>query len=90
MKNKLIHKNDALSPVIAAIILIAVTVAVAIAATAWLGSMSFSFMATEELHITDCQLATDFSYADLTITNTGTKSATIPKSYLWALIINFS
>ena len=66
-----------MSPVVSAIILIAVTVAVAIAAATWLGSMTFSFMSVEELRITNCQWAQDASYADLTVNNFGTKAATI-------------
>ena len=66
-----------MSPVIAGIILIAVSVAVAIAAASWLGSMTFSFMSIEELQITNCQWAQDVSYADLTVNNFGTESATI-------------
>ena len=68
----LIKNKKGLSPVISAIILIAVTVAVAIAATTYLGSISISFMATEEIAITNCQWAPDSSYADLTVKNFGT------------------
>ena len=49
---KLLKSKKALSPVVAAIILIAVTVAVSISAAVWMGSMSFNFMATEQLTIT--------------------------------------
>jgi len=48
----LLKNKKALSPVVAAIILIAVTVAVSIAVAAWMGSMTFNFMETEELRIT--------------------------------------
>ena len=41
-----------MSPVIAAIILIAVTVAVSIAVAAWMGALTFTFMGTEQLQIT--------------------------------------
>ena len=74
---KIFRNKRALSPVIAGIILIAVTVAVAISAAAWLGSMTISFMSVEELKITNCQWASDISYADLTVNNFGTESATI-------------
>jgi len=46
LKNK-----KALSPVVAAIILIAVVVAVSIAAATWMGSISFSFMKVDELTV---------------------------------------
>ena len=49
---KLLKSKKALSPVVAAIILIAVTVAVSIAVAAWMGSMTFTFMETEQLTIT--------------------------------------
>ena len=77
MKYKILSNKEALSPVIAGIILIAVTVAVAVAATTWLGSISFSFMATEEIHVINCQWAEDGSYADLTVKNFGTSKVTL-------------
>ena len=48
---KLWRSRKALSPVIAAIILIAVTVAVSIAVAAWMGALTFSFMGYEDLEI---------------------------------------
>ena len=77
LKKSILRNRKALSPVIAGIILIAVSVAVAIAAASWLGSMTFSFTSIEELRITNCQWAPDISYADLTVNNFGTESATI-------------
>jgi flagellin-like protein len=46
---KLLKSRKALSPVVAAIILIAVTVAVSIAVAAWMGALTFTFMKTESL-----------------------------------------
>ena len=46
---KFLKSKKALSPVVAAIILIAVTVAVSIAVAAWMGSMTIGFMETSEL-----------------------------------------
>jgi len=46
---KLLKSRKALSPVVAAIILIAVTVAVSIAVAAWMGALTFTFMKTEEI-----------------------------------------
>jgi len=66
-----------LSPVVSAIILIAVTVAVAIAATTWLGSMTLGFMEVDQITITSQTWATDSSYIDLAIQNFGTTSAKI-------------
>ena len=51
--DKLRNNKKALSPVVAAIILIAVTVAVSIAVAAWMGSLTLGFMQTSELTITD-------------------------------------
>ncbi|MEM4701235.1 MAG: archaellin/type IV pilin N-terminal domain-containing protein [Candidatus Bathyarchaeia archaeon] len=49
---KLFKSRKALSPVVASIILIAVTVAVSIAVAAWMGALTFTFTATEQLQIT--------------------------------------
>ena len=53
---KLLKSKKALSPVVAAIILIAVTVAVSIAVAAWMGSLSMGFMETKELTISSIQI----------------------------------
>jgi len=45
---KMLKSTKALSPVVASIILIAVTVAVSIAVAAWMGALSFSFMGSGE------------------------------------------
>ena len=45
---KILKSKKALSPVVASIILIAVTVAVSIAVAAWMGALTFSFMAGGE------------------------------------------
>ena len=73
----MLRNKKGLSPVVSAIILIAVTVAVAIAATTWLGSMTLGFMEVDQITITSHAWATDSSYIDLTIQNYGTTSATI-------------
>ncbi len=52
---KLRKNAKALSPVVASIILIAVTVAVSIAVAAWMGALVVGQMATEELKITNCE-----------------------------------
>jgi len=72
---KIFKSRKALSPVVAAIILIAVTVAVSIAVAAWMGALTFTFMKTEELKVTGVTWGT--SYADLTMSNTGTSALTI-------------
>jgi len=72
---KLFKCRKALSPVVAAIILIAVTVAVSIAVAAWMGALTFTFMKTEELKVTGITWGT--AYADLTMSNTGSSALTI-------------
>ena len=75
-----IRKNTkALSPVVASIILIAVTVAVSIAVAAWMGALTVGFMDTEELKITQMEFvggATPTSI-DLSVSNIGTSPVTI-------------
>ncbi|UCH37441.1 MAG: hypothetical protein JSV76_07130 [Candidatus Bathyarchaeota archaeon] len=77
--NKLLKSKKALSPVVAAIILIAVTVAVSIAVAAWMGSLTIGFMETSELTVTNV----DFTAGDpsgqiaVDVTNSGTSAVTV-------------
>jgi flagellin-like protein len=73
---KLLKSKKALSPVVAAIILIAVTVAVSIAVAVWMGSLSFNFMNTEQLTITEVSFASSTTI-DVTVQNTGTTDIVI-------------
>jgi flagellin-like protein len=75
---KILKSRKALSPVVASIILIAVTVAVSIAVAAWMGALTFNFMATEQGQITNLSFTTT-SPTSVTITfnNTGTTPITI-------------
>jgi len=77
-----IRKNaKALSPVVASIILIAVTVAVSIAVAAWMGALTVGFMGSSSVTITSTTFAGGSGVANntiaLAIKNTGTKSVTI-------------
>ncbi|MEM2972492.1 MAG: archaellin/type IV pilin N-terminal domain-containing protein [Candidatus Bathyarchaeia archaeon] len=72
---KLLKSKKALSPVVASIILIAVTVAVSIAVAAWMGALTIGFMGTEQLTIS--KLTWTGSGFTLTVNNTGTKDLTI-------------
>ncbi|MFZ0965953.1 MAG: archaellin/type IV pilin N-terminal domain-containing protein [Candidatus Bathyarchaeia archaeon] len=74
---KILKSKKALSPVVASIILIAVTVAVSIAVAAWMGALTFSFMGTEQLTVQKIRWGTGNANFNLTVTNTGTKDATI-------------
>jgi archaeal type IV pilus assembly protein PilA len=73
---KIRHDAKALSPVVASIILIAVTVAVSIAVAAWMGGMTIGFMGSSSMTVTNV----DFSTPDqigIALKNTGTKTVTI-------------
>ena len=78
---KLLKSKKALSPVVAAIILIAVTVAVSIAVAAWMGSLTIGFMETKELTVT--QMVFDYDGVDpadgiaVELTNSGTSDVTV-------------
>jgi flagellin-like protein len=78
---KLLKSKKALSPVVAAIILIAVTVAVSIAVAAWMGSLTIGFMDTKELKITQMEFlpagGSTGTSINITCTNPGTAAVTI-------------
>jgi flagellin-like protein len=69
-KMKILKCKKALSPVVASIILIAVTVAVSIAVAAWMGALTFSFTKTEELKVVGYTWVS-ITQINLTVTNTG-------------------
>ncbi|MEM0095527.1 MAG: archaellin/type IV pilin N-terminal domain-containing protein [Candidatus Bathyarchaeia archaeon] len=83
---KLFKSRKALSPVVASIILIAVTVAVSIAVAAWMGALTIGFMGTSSLTITDLQFSGTSGQSGNTIVvhirNSGTKQVTIAKVHL--------
>jgi flagellin-like protein len=79
---KLLKSKKALSPVVAAIILIAVTVAVSIAVAAWMGSLTIGFMNTKEVKITAMEFTDDGGtpadqYITLDVINPGTSKVNI-------------
>ena len=78
---KIRKSTKALSPVVASIILIAVTVAVSIAVAAWMGALTVGFMGTEELKITNVQFP-DANTVSITIKNTGSTAATVSEVYI--------
>ena len=78
--NQLLKSKKALSPVVAAIILIAVTVAVSVAVAYWMGSMAVSDMEVMELTITHIEFTVgDASTGRLIVhvSNTGTSDVTV-------------
>jgi len=74
---KLWRSRKALSPVIAAIILIAVTVAVSIAVAAWMGALTFTWMGTDELTIATLTWTGPNTGFTINVDNTGTRDQTI-------------
>ena len=79
---KMLRSRKALSPVVASIILIAVTVAVSIAVAAWMGALTFNFMATEQLKITNVQFLGASATVNVTMQNTGTTPVTITEIHV--------
>jgi flagellin-like protein len=78
MKTKMNRRSrKALSPVVASIILIAVTVAVSIAVAAWMGALTFQFTATEQINITNMGFDVTPGIIMVTANNTGTNTVTI-------------
>ena len=93
MKFRKFRKNaKALSPVIATIILIAVTVAVSVVVAAWMGALTIGFMGNaEQASITNVVLAnspytggpsTTTGNAEVTVQNTGSATVTISSAYI--------
>ena len=77
---KLRKNAKALSPVVASIILIAVTVAVSIAVAAWMGALVVGQMSTEQINFG----TPEFTATDVTVVvkNGATSPAVIQKVYL--------
>ena len=78
---KILKNKKALSPVVASIILIAVTVAVSIAVAAWMGALTFTFMGTEELKITNVEFLSG-NHVNVTLQNTGTVPITVTEIHI--------
>ena len=78
---KIWKSKKALSPVVASIILIAVTVAVSIAVAAWMGALTFTFMKTEPYNVVSVSFGgtTGSAINNITVSvqNTGTASFTV-------------
>ena len=80
-----IRKNvKALSPVVASIILIAVTVAVSIAVAAWMGALTMTFTDTEQIKITNMAFGSSAnpSWIVVIVNNTGTSPVTINEAWI--------
>jgi archaeal type IV pilus assembly protein PilA len=73
-----IRKNSkALSPVVASIILIAVTVAVSVVVAAWMGGMTIGLMGNAEQVSVSNAVFTSNTVATLTVRNTGGATVTL-------------
>ena len=82
---KIKKSTKALSPVVASIILIAVTVAVSIAVAAWMGALTVGFMDTEQVAFGTPQFTVGEAgtgSVSITVKNTGTSPLTISYVYL--------
>ena len=78
---KILKNKKALSPVVASIILIAVTVAVSIAVAAWMGALTFTFMGTEQLDIRNISWTPNSAFS-ITVYNTGTSPVTVTQIWV--------
>jgi archaeal type IV pilus assembly protein PilA len=78
-----IKKNSkALSPVIASIILIAVTVAVSVVVAAWMGGMTIGFMGNaEQVSITNIAFTAPDTISVM-VTNSGSSTVTISTAFI--------
>jgi flagellin-like protein len=74
---KILRNRKALSPVVASIILIAVTVAVSIAVAAWMGALTLNLTNTEQLTFTNSQWQTNDAWFTFTVKNTGSTDLSI-------------
>jgi flagellin-like protein len=74
---KILKNSKALSPVVASIILIAVTVAVSIAVAAWMGALSFNLMGTEQMAFTNYVWGANITSIAITVKNTGSSDLAI-------------
>jgi archaeal type IV pilus assembly protein PilA len=85
--NKIIRKfkknSKGLSPVVASIILIAVTVAVSVVVAAWMGGMTIGLMGNaEQATITNLDFETTTGSIVATVQNTGNAPVTITATYI--------
>ena len=79
---KMLKSRKALSPVVASIILIAVTVAVSIAVAAWMGALTFQFTNTEQIQITNMGFDKTAGVISVTLNNTGTSPVTMNEAWV--------
>ncbi|HTY74642.1 MAG TPA: archaellin/type IV pilin N-terminal domain-containing protein, partial [Candidatus Nanoarchaeia archaeon] len=73
------NNAKALSPVVASIILIAVTVAVSVAVAAWMGGMTLGFMQTEQVKVQTPSFDTTAKTVTIDVSNSGTQAVVLSK-----------
>ncbi len=80
---KVSRSRKAVTPVVASVILIGVTVAVSIAVAAWLGALPFNFTATEQGRISNLIfVAGDGGSITATFQNVGTNPITLTEAWV--------
>jgi flagellin-like protein len=91
---KILKSRKALSPVVASIILIAVTVAVSLAVAAWMGALTVGFMGSSSITITNTSFqgtsGDAANYINITMKNTGTKQVTLSNVRVNGAVKSFS
>ena len=75
MRIRILRHKKGLSAALSSVLMIATVVTVGIAASSWLGSMTTQLISysLEEVKITDCEWAEDYSFVDLKIKNVGSQ-----------------
>jgi hypothetical protein len=71
--------KKALSPVMASVILLCITIAVSLATVAWIKGLPTPDVHSEELHATNHQWGPNSAYIDVTLNNTGTQSVSLSR-----------
>jgi flagellin-like protein len=74
---KLFKSGKALSPLVAAIILIMVAVAASVVVAAWIGGLTLTSVATEQVALSDVVWGADNANVSVTFENTGTADLSI-------------
>ena len=74
---KMLRSKKGLSPVVATVILIAITVACSTAVAAWMGALTWTFTTTEQIRYIAYQWGTADKSISLTVKNTGPSALTI-------------
>jgi flagellin-like protein len=79
VNHKIIKNKKALSPVIATVILVSVTIVVAIAVSYWMGGIAGLYTRFEQIEITSCNAVKEGGIYNITsvLKNTGSQDSTI-------------